>query len=142
MYLQYARGEAAAWSLGVRYARDFIAGALLSHVTTWPHHGRLGVPADLDGRALCAVLPRLIDDHGEFGLLVAGALPRLLVLPVVRAPEPIALCYGPWPGIETWEREVEGCLPPGMTLLCTRWNCMPWPVPAALAPKLIAERSR
>jgi hypothetical protein len=125
MYREYARGDSATWSTGVRSAERFIAGPLLGHVTTWPRHGRLGVPAGLDGRALCATLSRWLGDLGAFGLLYAGPNPRLLVIPITTSRPRVTLCYGQWPGIETWEHEIEGCLPDGMTLLHTRWNEMP-----------------
>jgi hypothetical protein len=124
MYRHYGRGEAA-WPDAARRAKAFIAGPLYGHVTTWPRHGRLGVAADIDGPTLCALLPRLLEAHGEFGLLGGENGDRLLVLPVHAAREFTVLCYGPWPGIETWESVVEPELPRGATLLHTRWNVMP-----------------
>jgi hypothetical protein len=124
MYRRYARGETA-WPEAARRAKAFIADPLYRHVTTWPRHGRLGVPADMDGPELCSLLPLLLESHGEFGLLHGTGSDRLLVLPVHDAREFIVLCYGPWPGIETWESVVEPELPRGATLLHTRWNVMP-----------------
>jgi hypothetical protein len=124
MYRHYGRGEAA-WQDAARRARAFIAGPLYRHLTTWPRHGRLGVPPDVDGTALCALLPDLLEAHGELGLLCGTDGDRLLVLPVHGARELVVLCYGPWPGLETWERGVEPELPRGATLLHTRWNVMP-----------------
>jgi len=124
MYRHYGRGETA-WADAARCAQAFIAGPLSRHVTTCPRHGRLGVPEDVDGPALCALLSRLLESHGEFGLLSGADGGRLLVLPVHDAREFVVLCYGPWPGIETWESVVEPELPRGATLLHTRWNVMP-----------------
>ena len=124
MYRHYGRGETA-WTDAARRAQAFIAGPLSRHVTTWPRHGRLGVPADVDGPALCALLSRLLEAHGEFGLLAGADGDRLLVVPVHGPRELVVLCYGPWPGIETWESVVEPELPRGATLLHTRWNVMP-----------------
>jgi hypothetical protein len=133
MYRHYARGEAA-WPDGARRAKAFIADSLYRHVTTWPRDGRLGVPADMDGTALCSLLPRLLESHGEFGLLHGADGDRLLVLPVHDAREFIVLCYGPWPGIETWESVVEPELPRGATLLHSRWNVMPAQAGTRLVP--------
>ena len=124
MFRHYGRGEAA-WPAAVQRARAFIAGPLHRHVTGWPRHGRLGVPEGLDAAALCTQLPLLIDAHGEFGLLAGRDADRLLVLPVHEPHETTVLCYGPWPGLETWEAAIEPQLPRGVSLLHTRWNRMP-----------------
>ena len=137
MFRHYGRGEAA-WPAAVQRARAFIAGPLHRHVTGWPRHGRLGVPAGLDPAPVCAELHRLIEDHGEFGLLCSLGADRLLVLPVHEPHETTLLCYGPWPGIETWEVLVEPQLPRGVSLLHTRWNA----VPRRLGTRLTAPRPR
>ena len=134
MYRHYGRGEAA-WPAAARRAKAFIGGPLYRHVTTWPRHGRLGVPVDLDGPTLCSALRRLLQDQGEFGLLADPDGDRLLVLPLHGAREPIVLCYGAWPGIETWDHRVEPGLPRGTTLLHSRWNVMPPGVGSQLAPR-------
>jgi hypothetical protein len=141
MYRHYGRGEAA-WLDATRRAKAFIAGPLYRHVTTWPRHGRLGVPEGIDGAALCALLPRLLEEHGELGLLRAADGDRLLVLPVHGPREVAVLCYGPWPGIEVWENHVEAALPPGANLLDTRWNVMPQRAGTRLVPPAQAPRDR
>jgi hypothetical protein len=138
MYRHYGRGEAA-WPDAARRAKTFIAGPLYRYVTAWPRHGRLGVPADLNGTALCAMLPRLLEDHGEFGLLAGADGDCLLVLPVHGPHELTVLCYGAWPGIETWERGVEPELPRGATLLHTRWNVMPVQAGSRIVPPVRAS---
>lgn len=125
MYRHYARGIRETWSQGVQCARDFIGGDLYRHVTSCTRHGRLGVPAELDGRSLCEQLPGFVENHGEFGLLMDDSSPRLLVVPVRQCRDAVALCFGAWPGIERWDGLVEPRLPFGLTLLRTRWNGMP-----------------
>jgi hypothetical protein len=125
MYRHYARGDAG-WPEGARRAKAFIAGPLRHHLATWPRHGRLGVPEHLDAAALCGLLPSLLEEHGEFGLLMGLDAPRLLLVPVRDADAPSVLCYGPWPGIDMWEAAVEPALPDDISLLQTCWNAMPW----------------
>jgi hypothetical protein len=141
MYRHYGRGEAA-WLDAIRRAKAFIAGPLYRHVTTWPRHGRLGVPEGIDGAALCTLPPPLLEEHGEFGLLSAADGDRLLVLPLHGPREVAVLCYGPWPGIEVWEAHLEPALPPGANLLGTRWNVMPRRAGTRLVPPAPAPRNR
>jgi len=126
MHRRYRKSEDG-WSEGLVHARTFIGGPLHRHVSTWPRYGQFGVQEYLDCGELRRRLPRLLDQRGEF-VLVFGAEPtsvQLLVVEVGGEQGPIALCYGPWPGIDAWVAQVEPALSPGLPLSHSFWNRMP-----------------
>ena len=110
MYRQYVRGDNN-WFNGLRFANDFIDGALARHIRTWTRYGHLGVQDNINCDELRARLPVLIDKLGSFGLLIEESTAvRLLV---------------PWPGNETWTLRIGPRLSSGVSLSRTFWNRMP-----------------
>jgi hypothetical protein len=117
----YSRGGQP-WIDAMPRVRHFVAGPLLQYLSTWPRHGRLGVPADLDCGALCAALPDLIEECEGFALVDRDDRAELLLLPQREGPPSMVLCYGRWPGAEVWEGVIQAGWPSRLDLSCTSWN--------------------